>query len=165
MQHTPNATGAPHEGRGSRFALSGLADFFLSSACSRRPRTRTIFEQRLSFLASSSEARGGAMPVGYMLVLLLQLSPAIALSMRPLASCRLHSRWRPCTHISSLLTLGDDPDFDPFADSYPAATVEEKKTSVRLSTTAGDCFIVVDRVQPPRTRTDPKSALDMLLPC
>lgn len=50
---------------------------------------------------------------------------------------------------SALLSLGDDPSFDPFAADYPPATVEEKKTSVRLRTTAGDCLIVVDRAYSP----------------
>ena len=51
--------------------------------------------------------------------------------------------------VTGLLTLGDDPDFDPFAAEYPAAVVEEKKTCVRFCTTAGDCHIVVDRAYAP----------------
>jgi len=53
------------------------------------------------------------------------------------------------SHVVQLLSLGDDPNFDPFADSYPPAVVEEKKTCVRLVTTAGDCHIVVDRAYSP----------------
>ena len=49
----------------------------------------------------------------------------------------------------SLLSLGDDPSFDPFADDFPAAVVEEQKSRVRLCTTAGDCYIVVDRAYSP----------------
>ena len=51
--------------------------------------------------------------------------------------------------VQNLLTLGDEPDFDPFAADYPPATVEEKKTCVRFSTTAGDCFVNVDRAYSP----------------
>ena len=48
-----------------------------------------------------------------------------------------------------LLTLGDEPDFDPFAADYPDAVVEEKKTRVLFRTTAGDCTCVVDRAYSP----------------
>ena len=51
-----------------------------------------------------------------------------------------------CSHVLSLLTLGD---FDPFADDYPAAVVESEKTRVRLVTTAGACDVVVDRALSP----------------
>jgi peptidyl-prolyl cis-trans isomerase A (cyclophilin A) len=54
-----------------------------------------------------------------------------------------------CVAPYSLLTLGDEPDFDPFAADYPPATVDEKKTTVRLETTAGDCRVTVDRALSP----------------
>jgi peptidyl-prolyl cis-trans isomerase A (cyclophilin A) len=49
----------------------------------------------------------------------------------------------------SLLTLGDEPDFDPFAADYPPAVVESEKTTLRLETTAGDCVVTVDRALSP----------------
>lgn len=51
--------------------------------------------------------------------------------------------------ISNLLTLGDEPDFDPFAADYPPAQVDSKITSVRMVTTAGDCTVVCDRAFSP----------------
>ena len=53
------------------------------------------------------------------------------------------------TSVRSLLTLGDDPNFDPFAADYPPAVVESEVKAVRLVTTAGDCMIVLDRAYSP----------------
>ena len=50
---------------------------------------------------------------------------------------------------TGLLTLGDEPDFDPFAADYPPATCESQKTRVRFSTTAGECHVTVDRALSP----------------
>ena len=70
--------------------------------------------------------------------LVLPLSPALA----PPPTAR-------CKGASCLLTLGDDPDFDPFAAEYPPAAVPSETTRVKLATTAGDCHIVVDRALAP----------------
>ena len=51
--------------------------------------------------------------------------------------------------ISSLLSLGDNPDFDPFAADYPAAMCEDQISAVRLVTTAGECMIVLNRAYSP----------------
>lgn len=56
---------------------------------------------------------------------------------------------RRAGQVSSLLTLGDDPSFDPFAADYPAAVVDQEVTGVRFVTTAGDFSIVVDRAYSP----------------
>jgi len=52
--------------------------------------------------------------------------------------------------VMGLLTLGDDPDFDPFSADYPPAVCKSEKTRVKLSTTAGDCHVVVDRALSPK---------------
>ena len=74
------------------------------------------------------------------------LSPPIAPQSPPISPLPMLR----CTGAHALLTLGDDPDFDPFAADYPPAVVPAKKIRVKLSTTAGVCHVLLDRALAPK---------------
>ena len=110
------------------------------------PKSQIGHSQRRK-VPSLSAAAAAAAAAATMLFSLFHIStaswsPAAASWMAPVSMPA-----RATARIESLLRLGEGDD--PFADEYPKAVCESKKTRVRFCTTMGDCHIVVDRALSP----------------